>query len=89
MNLNVITTFKEKFPDKVIGLSDHQSGISMALVAFTLGARIVEKHFTLNKASQTIRDHTLSALPSEFKQLTELGGTMARLNKIISNCVPL
>ena len=48
MNLSVITTFREKFPDKVVGLSDHQSGISMALVAFTLGARIVEKHFTLN-----------------------------------------
>lgn len=50
MNLNVISTYRKTFPNTVIGLSDHQSGIDMALVAYTLGARIVEKHFTLNRA---------------------------------------
>jgi N-acetylneuraminate synthase/sialic acid synthase len=50
MNLNVIRTLQEHFPDVVIGLSDHQSGIAMALVGYVLGARVIEKHFTLNRA---------------------------------------
>lgn len=68
MNLNVIKTFREKFPDKVIGLSDHQSGIGMALVAFTLGARIIEKHFTLNRASRGT-DHAFSLEPVGLTKL--------------------
>jgi len=72
-------------PNTYYGYSDHLHGIEGCLLAISRGAQLIEKHFTLNKASQTIRDHTLSALPSEFKQLTELGGTMARLNNIISN----
>lgn len=62
MNLNVITAFREKFPQNVIGLSDHQSGIAMAVVAFTLGARIIEKHFTLNRAWRGT-DHAFSLAP--------------------------
>ena len=68
MNLKVITTFRENFPDKVIGLSDHQSGISMALVAFTLGARIIEKHFTINRAWKGT-DHAFSLEPVGLTKL--------------------
>jgi len=68
MNLKVITTFRKKFPDKVIGLSDHQSGISMAMVAFTLGARIIEKHFTLNRAWKGT-DHAFSLEPVGLTKL--------------------
>jgi N-acetylneuraminate synthase/sialic acid synthase len=68
MNLNVITTYRSNFPDKVIGLSDHQSGISMSLVAFTLGARIIEKHFTLNRAWKGT-DHAFSLEPVGLKKL--------------------
>ena len=50
MNLNVIKTFREHFPELVIGLSDHQSGIAMAMVGYVLGARVIEKHFTINRA---------------------------------------
>lgn len=50
MNLRVIATLRERYPDIVIGLSDHQSGIAMALVGYVLGARVIEKHFTLNRA---------------------------------------
>jgi len=50
MNLRVITTFRERYPDVVIGLSDHQNGIAMADIAYLLGARVIEKHFTLNRA---------------------------------------
>ena len=50
MNLAVIETYMQEFKDNIIGLSDHQSGIAMALVGYVLGARIIEKHFTLNRS---------------------------------------
>lgn len=59
MNLGVITTYRERFPDIVIGLSAHDSGIAMALVGYVLGARVVEKHFTLNRAMKGT-DHAFS-----------------------------
>ncbi len=49
LNLRVIETFAEAFPDVVIGFSGHDAGISMPLVAYMLGARVFEKHFTLNR----------------------------------------
>jgi N-acetylneuraminate synthase/sialic acid synthase len=59
MNLKTITTYRERFPDIVIGLSAHDSGIAMVLVAAVLGARIIEKHFTLNRAMKGT-DHAFS-----------------------------
>lgn len=68
MHLNVITTLREEFPDTVIGLSDHQNGIAMAVVGFALGARIVEKHFTLNRAWRGT-DHPFSLEPAGMKKM--------------------
>jgi N-acetylneuraminate synthase/sialic acid synthase len=59
LNLKVISTFRERFPDIVIGFSGHDSGIAMSLAAFMLGARVVEKHFTLNRAMKGT-DHAFS-----------------------------
>lgn len=59
LNLNAIKTFRDAFPDVQIGLSSHDSGIAMALVGYVLGARIVEKHFTLNRAMKGT-DHAFS-----------------------------
>jgi sialic acid synthase len=50
LNLRVIETYRERFPDIVIGFSSHDNGISMALIAYMLGSRMVEKHFTINRA---------------------------------------
>ncbi len=50
LNLKVIATYREAFPDIVIGFSSHDSGISMPLIGYMLGARMIEKHFTLNRA---------------------------------------
>jgi N-acetylneuraminate synthase/sialic acid synthase len=50
LNLRVIETFRDAFPDIVIGFSSHDSGIAMPLVGYMLGARVFEKHFTLNRA---------------------------------------
>ncbi len=48
LNLRVIETYRQIFPETVIGLSDHENGIAMAPAAYVLGARIVEQHFTIN-----------------------------------------
>ena len=50
MNLRVIETYRNAFPETVIGLSDHYNGIADGPLAFALGARIFEKHFTINRA---------------------------------------
>jgi sialic acid synthase len=68
LNLNVITTLRERFPSLVIGLSDHQNGIAMAVVAYMLGARVIEKHFTLDHALKG-RDHAFSLMPEGMRRL--------------------
>jgi len=68
MNLMVIQTMMDSYPDTLIGLSDHQNGIALALPAFTLGARVFEKHYTLNRASKGT-DHAFSLEPSGLKKL--------------------
>ena len=68
MNLRVISTYRERFPDAVIGLSDHQNGIAMAVVAYALGARVIEKHFTLNRAWKGT-DHAFSLEPLGMRKL--------------------
>ena len=68
MNLRVITTFTKRFPGVVVGLSDHQNGIAMAVVAYTLGARVIEKHFTLNRAWKGT-DHAFSLEPAGMRKM--------------------
>lgn len=62
----------KKYDNKVIGLSDHSYGIANCLYHVSLGANVIEKHFTLNKASQG-NDHIGSMNLEELKQLRELG----------------
>jgi len=68
LHLNVITTLRERFPQLVVGLSDHQNGIAMSLVAYMLGARVIEKHFTLDHALKG-RDHAFSLMPEGMRRL--------------------
>ena len=68
MNLNVIPTLKAEFPDLIIGLSDHENGIDAASIAYMLGARVFEKHFTLNRAWRGT-DHSFSLEPSGLRKL--------------------
>ena len=68
LNLRVITTFRERFPEAVVGLSSHDNGIAMALAAYVLGARVVEKHFTLNRAMKGT-DHAFSLEPIGFQKM--------------------
>ncbi len=68
LNLNVISTYLRQFPDAVIGLSDHENGIAMALVAYLLGAHVLEKHFTLNHTWKGT-DHAFSLEPTGMRKL--------------------
>ncbi len=68
LDLNVVTTFRAAFPDIVIGLSSHDNGIAMAVAAFVLGARVVEKHFTLNRAWKGT-DHAFSLEPTGLRKM--------------------
>ena len=64
--------------DPYYGYSDHTVGVEACLIAIARGARMIEKHFTLDKSDTTIRDHALSASPSEFRTLVTLGQTMSK-----------
>ena len=68
LNLNVITTFRERFPNTTVGLSSHDNGIAMAVAAYMLGARVIEKHFTLNHTWKGT-DHAFSLEPTGFRKL--------------------
>ncbi|RLD18665.1 MAG: N-acetylneuraminate synthase [Caldiserica bacterium] len=50
LNLRYIQTLKKKFPQAIIGYSGHELGISASLVATTLGARVIERHITIDRA---------------------------------------
>jgi N-acetylneuraminate synthase/sialic acid synthase len=68
LNLAVITTLRERYPAHVVGLSDHQDGIAMATVAYMLGARVIEKHFTLSHTAKGT-DHAFSLIPEGMRKL--------------------
>lgn len=68
LDLRVIETFRKEFPEAVIGFSSHDNGIAMAVASYVLGARIVEKHFTLNRAMKGT-DHAFSLEPVGMRKM--------------------
>ena len=79
VNLNAIKTLQKEFPGFVIGYSDHtQSGLA-CVAATVLGARVIEKHFTLNKKAKG-PDHMLSADPAEMKSIV---GSIRMVEKML------
>jgi sialic acid synthase len=89
MNLRVITTLRDRYPDVVVGLSDHQNGIAMADVAYILGARVIEKHFTLNRSSKGT-DHAYSLEPVGMRKLVrDLRRVRVALGTGIKQPIPL
>ena len=69
VNLASITFLKKNFPNITIGYSDHTLGIEAAVSSVLTGARIVEKHFTLDKNYSEFRDHKLSADTKEMRMM--------------------
>ncbi len=68
LNLRAIATLAAEL-DCAIGYSDHTVGVDAAPLAVALGARVIEKHFTLDKRYSDFRDHELSADPPELAEL--------------------
>ncbi len=68
LDLRVITQFRQEFPGAVVGFSGHDNGIAMAVAAYVLGARVIEKHFTLNRAMKGT-DHAFSLEPLGMKKM--------------------
>jgi len=69
VNLNAMLTLKNTFPS-IIGCSDHTLGIEVPIAAVALGARIIEKHLTLDRKLPG-PDHKTSLNPEEFQMMVE------------------
>jgi N-acetylneuraminate synthase len=70
INLRVLKTYREMFPQVILGLSDHTSGHATVLGAVTLGARAIEKHFT-DDNSRIGPDHPFSMTPASWREMVE------------------
>ena len=68
-NLRVIGTFQKMYPKYLTGLSDHTLGTSVPPVAVALGARVVEKHYTIDKTLPLSPDHHLSVDEPEMRRI--------------------
>lgn len=68
MNLRNINLLKTIYPDAVIGFSDHSQGITAAIASVAIGARIIEKHVTLDQ-DMNGPDHWFSLSMNQLKSL--------------------
>lgn len=71
-NLNILKTFKIAFPDVIIGYSDHtEDPIAAPVTAVALGAKVIEKHFTIDK-SLPGADHSFAVNPEQLTKMCEM-----------------
>ena len=70
IHLNVLKTYRELYPEVVLGLSDHTPGHATVLGAIALGARVVEKHFT-DDPTRTGPDHPFSMDPEAWRDMVD------------------
>lgn len=70
VNLRAMLTIENAFPGIEVGYSDHTLGIEVPVAAVAMGAKVIEKHFTLDKTMEG-PDHKASLEPSELKQMVE------------------
>lgn len=77
IHLNVLKAYRRKFPEAVLGLSDHTRGPATVLGAVALGARVIEKHFT-DDSGREGPDHTFSTNPSEWREMVNRTREMER-----------
>ncbi len=88
INLNVIKTFAKKYPNMILGLSDHTFGHATVLGAVTLGVRVVEKHFT-DDNNRKGPDHKFAMNPVTWRDMVdrtrELELALGNGEKVIEN----
>lgn len=85
INLGVIKKYRELFPSLVVGYSHHHPSITACSDAYHFGARILEVHFTLNRASKGT-DQSFSVEPSGLKAIVR-GLKEARAFSGESKCI--
>ncbi len=78
-NLNVMHRFKELFPNYQIGYSDHTIGTTAIQVAISMGAKVIEAHFTDKKIKSDFRDHKVSKTIDEFKEIIKFSKQVKQL----------
>jgi sialic acid synthase SpsE len=70
LHINVLKTYAIMFPDVILGLSDHTHAIAPVLGAVTLGARVIERHFTDSNKRQG-PDHKFAMNPQKWANMVE------------------
>jgi len=70
IHLNVLETYRNMFPDLVLGLSDHTHGHTTVLGAVALGARVIEKHFT-DDNDRVGPDHPFAMNPESWSTMVK------------------
>jgi N-acetylneuraminate synthase len=70
VNLRVLDAYRNRWPEMLLGLSDHTPGCSAVLGAVALGARVVEKHFTDDNA-RVGPDHAFSMNPQSWREMID------------------
>jgi N-acetylneuraminate synthase/N,N'-diacetyllegionaminate synthase len=84
LNLRVLKTLKQAF-DLPVGYSDHSIGSEAAILSIGLGAKIIEKHFTLDK-NLSGPDHLASSTPAEFKSIAS---SVRNAEKILGSSIKI
>lgn len=80
INLNTIPALEERF-NVIVGLSDHTMGCEVSIAGVSLGAKIIEKHFVLDRNMNT-PDSEFSMEPQEFKQMVD---SIRNIEKALGN----
>lgn len=70
VNLNVLKSFRQKYPESILGLSDHTFGHATVLGALAFGARVFEKHFTDDNRREG-PDHKFAMNPETWKEMVD------------------
>lgn len=70
LNLLAVRALRIRYPETVIGYSGHDTGLQASIIASTLGASLIEKHVTLDRAAKGT-DHAMSLEPQGVRKLVE------------------
>ena len=81
LNISVIQSLKKRY-NLDVGYSDHSLGIQACCLAVGYGAKIIEKHFTIDKNYSSFHDHSISA---DYNEMKELVKSIREIEKMIGN----
>jgi N,N'-diacetyllegionaminate synthase len=87
VNLNAVRTIQNAF-GRIVGYSDHTEGNTISFAAVAVGAKVIEKHFTLDRDLPG-PDHKASIMPHELKELVDgIRSIEASMGDGIKRCMP-